>query len=125
MGMGASNVAARIAASVGELEDPVAPDFQPALDVPTGGVLFALPALLAVGLLKTTGRFFALPKGYYALESLFLLLAFMALSRLKSIESLRYCAPGEWGKLLGLDRVPEVRTLRQKIRLLSANPHIA
>jgi hypothetical protein len=121
MGMGASNVDARIAASVGELEGPVAPDFQPALDVPNGGVLFALPALLAVGLLNTTGRFFELPKGYYGLESLFLLLAFMALSRLKFIESLRYCAPGEWGKLLGLDRVPEVRTLRQKIRLLSDN----
>ncbi len=121
MGMGASNVEARIAASVGELEGPVAPDFQPVLDVPNGGVLFALPALLAVGLLKTTERFFELPKGYYGLESLFLLLAFMALSRLKFIESLRYCAPGEWGKLLGLDRVPEVRTLRNKIRLLSAN----
>lgn len=121
MGMGASNVEARLAASVGELEGPVAPDFQPALDVPNGGVLFALPALLAVGLLNTTGRFFELPKGYYGLESLFLLLAFMALSRLKSIESLRYCAPGEWGKLLGLDRVPEVRTLRQKIRLLADN----
>jgi len=121
MGMGACNVDARIAASIGELEDPVTPDFQPALDVPNGGVLFALPALLAVGLLKTTGRFFELPKGYYGLESLFLLLAFMALARLKSIESLRYCAPGEWGKLLGLDRVPEVRTLRQKIRLLSGN----
>jgi hypothetical protein len=121
MGMGACNVEARIAASVGELEIAIAPDFQPALDVPNGGVLFALPALLAVGLLKTTGRFFELPKGYYGLESLFLLLAFMALARLKSIESLRYCAPGEWGKLLGLDRVPEVRTLRQKIRLLSAD----
>jgi transcription-repair coupling factor (superfamily II helicase) len=31
----------------------------------------------------------------------------MALTRLKSIEALRYCAPGEWGKLLGLDRIPE------------------
>ena len=119
MGMGASNVEDRVAASMGELESCVTPDFQPAMDVPNGGVLFALPALLAVGLLKTTGRFFELPKGYYGLESLFLLLAFMALARLKSIESLRYCSPGEWGKLLGLDRVPEVRTLRQKIRLLS------
>jgi hypothetical protein len=79
----------------------------------------ALPALLAVGLLNSTERFFRLPKGYYGLDSLLLLLAFMTLARLKSIESLRYCAPGEWGKLLGLDRVPEVRTLRQKIRLLS------
>jgi len=53
------------------------------------------------------------------LDSLFLLLAFMALTRLKSIEALRYCAPGEWGKLLGLDRIPEARTLRNKVQLLS------
>jgi len=118
MGMGACNVEARVAASVGELE-AIAPDFQPALDVPNGGVLFALPALLAVGLLESTERYFELPKGYYALDSLFVLLAFMALARLKSIESLRYCAPGEWGKLLGLDRVPEVRTLRNKLHLLA------
>jgi hypothetical protein len=118
MGVGANNIEARVAASVGELVD-VAPDFQGALDVPNGGVLLALPALLAVGLLSTAERYFSLPKGYYALDSLLLLLAFMTLVRLKSIESLRYCAPGEWGKLLGLDRVPEVRTLRQKIRLLS------
>lgn len=121
MGMGACSVEARIAASVGQLESPVTPDFKPALDVPNGGVLFALPALLSIGLLKTTDRFFELPKGYYGLESLFLLLAFMSLARLKFIESLRYCSPGEWGNLLGLDRVPEVRTLRNKIRLLSGD----
>ena len=40
----------RLAASVGELA-AVAPDFTPALDVPNGGLLCALPALLAVGLL--------------------------------------------------------------------------
>ena len=50
-----------------------------------------------------------------------MLMAFMALGRLESIESLRYSAPGEWGKLLGLDRAPEVRTLRAKIELLCAN----
>jgi len=91
------------------------------MDVPNGELLFALPALLAVGLLKSTHDFFQLPKGYYGLESLFLLLAFMALARLKSIEGLRYSATGEWGKLLGLDRVPEVRTLRAKIVVLSAD----
>lgn len=119
MGMGTCHVEARIAASVGERGSPVTPDFKPALDVPNGGVLLALPALLSIGLLKTTNQFFELPKGYYGLESLFLLLAFMSLARLKFIESLRYCSPGEWGRLLGLDRVPEVRTLRNKIRLLS------
>ena len=43
----------------------------------------------------------------------------MALARLTSIEQLRYEAPGEWGNLLGLDRVPEVRCLRSKLALLS------
>ena len=118
MGVGAADVAGRLAASVGEL-DAVAPDFTPALDVPNGGLLCALPALLAVGLLDGVERHLQLPKGYYGLDSLLLLLAFMALARLESIESLRYCAPGEWGKLLGLDRVPEVRTLRRKIALLA------
>lgn len=78
----------------------------------------ALPALLACGLLKELAKHFRLPKGYYGLQSLFLLLAFMALARIKTIENLRYCAPGEWGKLLGLDRVPEVRTLREKLKYL-------
>jgi hypothetical protein len=118
MGVGAQDVMGRVAASIGDLES-VVPEFQPVVDVPNGGVLFALPALLAMGLLKYTEQFFKLPKGYYGLDSLFLLLAFMALTRLKSIESLRYCAPGEWGKLLGLDRIPEARTLRNKVHLLS------
>jgi len=118
MGMGAADLSGRLAASVGEL-DAVAPDFTPALDVPNGGVLCALPALLAVGLLADVERHLELPKGYYGLDSLLMLLAFMALARLKSIEALRYDAPGEWGNLLGLDRVPEVRTLRAKIHLLA------
>jgi prepilin-type processing-associated H-X9-DG protein len=118
MGMGACAIDARTAASLGALS-AVAPDFQAALDVPNGGVLCALPALLAVGLLDSAERFFALPKGYYGLDTLFLLLAFMALARLRTVEALRHCAPGEWGKLLGLDRAPEVRTLRQKIHRLA------
>jgi predicted nucleic acid-binding Zn-ribbon protein len=118
MGRGACNLLGRMAASVGELT-AVAPVFQAVSDVPHGGVLLALPALLAVGLLHQTHHYFQLPKGYYGLESLFLMLAFLALARLPSLEQLRYCAPGEWGKLLGLDRIPEVRTLRNKIALLS------
>ena len=118
MGVGTCNVLARMAASVGELT-AVEPVFQAVLDVPNGGVLLALPALLAVGLLHQAHKYFQLPKGYYGLESLFLMLAFLALARLPSLEQLRYCAPGEWGKLLGLDRIPEVRTVRKKLALLS------
>ena len=125
MGRGASNVIARVAASLGA-SNAVAPQFEHALDVPCAGVLFALPALLAVGLLQSAQESLnPLPKGYYGLESILLLLALMALARLPSLESLRYKAPGEWGKLIGLDRIPEVRTLRAKIDILCANGQAA
>ena len=38
---------------------------------------------------------------------------------MRNPESLRYQAPGEWGCVLGLDRCPEVKTLRRKIKLLA------
>ena len=34
---------------------------------------------------------------------------------------MRFEAPGAMGKLLGLDKIPEVRTLRKKLALLYAN----
>ena len=119
MGMGASNTIERVLASIGAGGEQI-PSFQPYVDLENGGVLLALPALLAVGLLRHTRNYFKLPKGYYGIESIFLLLAFMALCRIKSVESLRYSPPGEWGKLLGLDRIPEVKTLREKLANLAS-----
>jgi len=117
MGNGATRSLERVAAAMGELESaPI--EFQAACDVAQGGVLLALPALLAAGLLRYTPAFYQLPKGFYGMESIFLLLGLMALARIRSLEQLRYQAPGEWGKLLGLDRIPEVRTLRAKLKLL-------
>lgn len=118
MGMGASNMLDRVCASIGLLNE-VEIKFQPSFDVPNAGVLLALPALLVTGLLRHAEKYFRLPRGYYGLKSIFLILAFMALVRLKSMERLRYVAPGEWGKFLGLDRIPEVRTMREKIAYLS------
>jgi hypothetical protein len=119
MGYGATRSLERVAAAMGELEAaPIV--FDPARDVPQGGVLLALPALLAVGLLRHSEELYALPPGFYGLPSVMVLLALMALARVASIEQLRYRAAGEWGNLLGLDRVPEVRTLRAKLKLLCA-----
>jgi len=117
MGNAATRSLERVAAAMGELESaPI--QFQATCDVTRGGVRLALPALLAVGLLRYTPPMYQLPKGFYGIDSVFLLLALMALARIQSLEQLRYHAPGEWGKLLGLDRVPEVRTLRAKLKLL-------
>ncbi len=124
MGYGATRSLERVAAAMGGLEAaPIV--FEAARDIPQGGVLLAVPALLAVGLLRHSADLYALPKGYYSLSSVFVLLALMALARIGSIEQLRYAAAGEWGNLLGLDRVPEVRTLREKLKLLCAEQGLA
>ena len=119
MGYGTTRTLERVMAACGLLTS-AGLEFVLADDVPQGGVLCALPALLTEGLLRHTRRFYALPPGYYPLETLFLALALLALVRCPSLEQTRYQAPGEWGKLLGLDRLPEVRTLREKIALLCA-----
>ena len=113
-----------MAASVGLLNGaPI--EFELVKDVPDGGVLLALPALLLLGLLSKSREMFSMPEGFYPLESIFLLLALMALARIPSLEALRYVAPGEWGKLMGLDHIPEVRTLRQKITQLCSEQGLA
>ena len=99
--------------------------FEAADDVAMGGVLLALPALLGQGLLSHTGEHYSLPPGYYPMETIFVLLALLALVRCQSLEQTRYEAPGEWGRLLGLDRSPEVRTLRSKITTDGANEKLA
>lgn len=120
MGMATTNVIGRVMASFSAPEG-FAPTFQNMHDIPNGGVLLSLPSLLANGLLYKTHDCFSMQKGYYQLEHIFILLSFMSLSRIKNIESLRHVSPGEWGNLIGLDRIPEVKTLRKKISQLSKN----
>jgi len=92
------------------------PVFEPAQAVAKAGVLLALPALLGQGLIDV-GRdvYGALKNGYFGLNATLLTFAFMALLRIKSLEALPTHAPGEFGAILGLDRVPEIRTARRKL----------
>jgi hypothetical protein len=63
MGNAATRSLERVAAAMGELES--APlQFQATCDVTRGGVLLALPGLLAVGLLRYTPPMYQLPKGF-------------------------------------------------------------
>jgi hypothetical protein len=94
-----------------------APEFQSVEAVNGAGVLLAIPALLQQGLLEVGQEVYvSLRNGFFGLRSVLLTFAFMALLRIKTPEQLTEHAPGELGLLLGLDRAPEVKTLRRKLR---------
>ncbi len=80
--------------------------------------MLALPALLCNGLLKHNDVF-SFEEKYYSLPSILLTLSYAFLLRINSIEKISDEPPGEFGKLLGLDRIPEIKTLRKKISILS------
>jgi transposase len=118
MGMACTRAGERVLAAFGMLKG--APTrFETCRDVSFGGVLCALPSLTQNGLFEHLVQCFPSLTGYYTTVQVVLLLAYMALCRIKTVERLQYESPGELGKLLGLDRVPEVRCLRQKLAALS------
>jgi hypothetical protein len=73
----------RVAAAVGLLNGARI-EFEAVADVPDGGVLFGLPALLLYGLLDKSREIFSMPEGFYGLESIFVLMALMGLARIPS-----------------------------------------
>lgn len=120
MGTACTRIAERVLASLGQLDGGAAVRFEPCRDVSFGGVLCAVPSLLNNGLLDRAKG--ALPplRGYYTLSHVLMLVSFTALARLRTVEALGRKAPGEFGRLLGLDRCPGVRCLREKLDALSA-----
>ena len=123
MGRAARDVEGRMLASAGLINE-AKPEFaSPAHAVARGGVLAALPMLLREGLLGAANRLFRLPAGFYGLTTILLFVACMTLARVRNPEGLRYQAPGEWGAILGLDRCPETKTLRRKLKLLASAEH--
>lgn len=83
-------------------------------DLQHAGVLICLPALIAQGLLRYEGDF-ALEKGYYPTSSIFLSLSILSLLRVKTLSGAGSMPAGELGRTIGLDRIPEVKTLRARI----------
>ena len=117
--------AERLLACQGELAE-AAPHFEPVEGVANAGVLLALPAVIGEGLLRNAERVYTpLKAGFYGLQSILLCLVMMALLRIKNIERLSAHQPGELGILLGLDRVPEVKTLRRKLDELGSQQQAA
>lgn len=83
------------------------------------GVLFAIPALISQGFERFFKVLNPLPSGFYGLHHVILTLCFMALCRIKNPEQLKMHSPGEMGKLLGLDRIPEVGYFRKKLKQIT------
>ena len=119
MGVACTRPIERVLAALGKLPGGASTQFESCRDVSYGGVLCALPALAANGLFRHLQTTFPTLSGYYTTLHVILLLAYMALCRIRTVEQLQYESPGELGKLMGLDRVPEVRCLRKKVTQLS------
>lgn len=118
MGTACTRVSERVLASAGRLPGGASTQYEHSRDVSFGGVLCALPSLITNGLLKHLKTCFGSLGGYYNTVQIMLVLAYMALCRIRSINQLQHHSPGELGKLIGLDRVPEVRSLRNKVKEL-------
>lgn len=114
MGTACTRADERMATAVGLVQSANA-RHEHCVDVPMGGVLAGLPALCANGLFSGLDRHLSLSKGFYSAMHILTLLGFMALARIRRPENLRGLPPGELGKVIGLDRAPEVRTLRAKV----------
>ena len=122
MGVATTRQEDRLMAATGQAGH-VMPEFEAHDGIANGGVLFLIPALLSMGLLKGK-EWYLIPKNhYYGLEMILITLSFMALLRIKNPEQLKQCKPGEIGRIMGIDRIPEVRCLREKIKLLSSQHH--
>jgi hypothetical protein len=119
MGTACTRADERMAAAMG-LAASASARFEHCDDVPMGGLLVGLPALYANGLFSGIEKHLSLPKGFYSCLHILLTLGFMALGRIRRPEGLRHIPPGELGKVIGLDRVPEVRTLREKITTMAS-----
>lgn len=117
MGIGATRVDKRIESALG-IGDKCLVQFEPCQSVEYGGVLLLLPFLLANGLLAYQNHYSSRSGGYYNYDQAMLTLAFMLLCRIKSVEQLKHIQPGEFGKLMGIDRCPEAKCLRGMIKEL-------
>ena len=113
--------AERVAARFGDLsEAPVV--ITEGAQLPLAGLLLALPALEMTGLLEVAAQVFPpMSKGFYGLRATLLMGVFMALVREPRAEGVTRLRPADLGRLLGLDRAPEVKTVRRKLAELAGH----
>ena len=109
----------RLLARLGCLQD-AAPLFASGKQIPRAGVLVAIPALVQTGIFSAAEEVYgSIGPAFYGLRTTFLALLLMALLRIRRVEGLKEQRPSEMGRVMGLDRAPEVKTLRRKLSRLA------
>ena len=97
------------------------PVFTPCGRAPLAGLFLALPALAVTGLLDTAHTVYGgFPNGFYSLDTMLCESVFRALLGEARAEGATRIDPPALGRVLGLDRAPEVKTIRRKITYLAA-----
>jgi len=111
----------RALARWGLLGEGAEPVFAPGARYPLAGLLLALPALEGTGLLDAAREVYGrLKDGFYGLTATLLTLVFLALAGEPRAEGATRVPPAALGRVLGLDRAPEVKTIRRKLAELAA-----
>lgn len=97
------------------------PVFTPAARVPLAGLLLALPGLAATGLLACArDTYGSLPRGFYGLDTVLVEAVLRCLAGEPRAEGASRVDPVALGRVLGLDRAPEAKTIRRKLAQLAA-----
>ena len=110
----------RLMARLGLLDD-APPLFGSVSALPGAGVLLAVPALVQSGIFDCAQKIYgSLGPAFYGLRTTVLILLLMALWRIKRPEALKEHSPAALGRVLGVDRAPEVKTLRRKLARLAS-----
>lgn len=116
----AARIDERVAVISGELIEAL-PVFTPAARVPYAGMLLALPALEATGLTSCMEQVYGgLLPGFYGLNTIILETIFRTLAGEPRAEGSTRINPTDFGRILGVDRAPEAKTIRRKHHELAA-----
>lgn len=109
----------RLMARLGLLED-APPLFGSMTALPRAGVLLAIPTLVQSGIFECARKVYgSLGPAFFGLRTTVLILLLMALWRIKRPEGLKEHSPTDLGRVFGVDRAPEVKTLRRKLARLA------
>jgi transposase len=110
----------RLLAAMGLIDD-AAPVFAPAESLPRAGVLLAIPALVTSDVLPVARQIYgSIGPAFYGLRTTLVAYILLALLRIPRPETLKEYAPDDLGRIVGLDRLPEVKTLRRKLARLAS-----